>query len=287
MYSTHEAELDVPGLPAAARHVHIVPELLSGTLLSMGQLCDAGCRIAFDSTDVTVFYDNKIVLTGKRTPLTRLWKIDLPVPPTAIVNHQAYHAVGSATPAQLVAFSHAALWSPALSTLDTALTKGFVSNFPGLSNTTLRKYPPASIPMHKGHMDQTRQNKHSTKPKKKSKKPTEVDTETFPESTPDGARTHCHYAATVPITGQVYTDQTGRFVVPSSNGNNYLIVLYDYDSNVIMAHAIPSRSAKDILAGYKILHARLCEAGLKPQLQRLDNECSTILKDFMDEKGIS
>ncbi|MCK7513582.1 MAG: hypothetical protein MZV70_62545 [Desulfobacterales bacterium] len=32
-------------------------------------------------------------------------------------------------------------------------------------------------------------------------------------------------------TGQVYTDQTGRFITPSSNGNNYLLILYDYDSN--------------------------------------------------------
>jgi hypothetical protein len=73
-------------------------------------------------------------------------------------------------------------------------------------------------------------------------------------------------------TGQIYTDQTGRFVSPSSNGNNYLMVLYDYDSNFIFAQPFPNRTAKCILAAYQVLHTRLCVAGLKPQLQRLDNE---------------
>jgi hypothetical protein len=41
-------------------------------------------------------------------------------------------------------------------------------------------------------------------------------------------------------TGQIYTDQTGRFVTPSSTGHNYLLVLYDFDSNAILAEPIKS-----------------------------------------------
>ena len=35
---------------------------------------------------------------------------------------------------------------------------------------------------------------------------------------------------------------------------------------------------------YKQVHAKLLKAGLKPQLHRLDNEYSQILKDFMTEE---
>jgi hypothetical protein len=87
-------------------------------------------------------------------------------------------------------------------------------------------------------------------------------------------------------TGQIYTDQTGRFVAPSSNGNQYLMVLYDFDSNHIFAQPFKTRSAANILAAFKILHHRLCRAGCRPKLHRLDNECSTILKTYLTEETI-
>jgi hypothetical protein len=54
MYSTHTAELDIPHLPLAARQVHIVPNLASHTLLSIGQLCNTGYDITFNANAVTV-----------------------------------------------------------------------------------------------------------------------------------------------------------------------------------------------------------------------------------------
>jgi hypothetical protein len=41
-----------------------------------------------------------------------------------------------------------------------------------------------------------------------------------------------------------------------------------------------------ILHAYKTIHTRLTTAGLCPKLQRLDNEASLILKDFMTKEGI-
>jgi hypothetical protein len=164
MTLTHEADLDLPMLPPAARHIHIVPELASSSLISMGQLCDAGCSVAFTATDVNVSVNDTVVLTGHRTPNTLLWHFPLPIPtPAPPVNHSALATIDSATPAELVAFAHAALFSPALSTLHRALSKGFITNFPGITPTLLRKHPPQSIAMIKGHLDQTRQNQRSTK----------------------------------------------------------------------------------------------------------------------------
>jgi hypothetical protein len=87
-------------------------------------------------------------------------------------------------------------------------------------------------------------------------------------------------------TGKIYTDQTGEFITPSSTGNNYLLALCDYDSNSILARPMKSRHATTILSAYKVLHTKLCTAGLRPQLQRLDDECSTILKEYMTAQDV-
>ena len=116
MTSTHQAELAIPGLPPQARTAHVLPDLKSGPLLSIGQLCDAGCDVRFDRGTVTVSHGHRTVLTGSRTADTKLWQIPLPEPP----RHQANTTIGLPSIAEQVAFSHAALFSPALSTLETA-----------------------------------------------------------------------------------------------------------------------------------------------------------------------
>ena len=150
MYSSHEAELDLPSLPLAARRVHIVPSLQSASLLSMGQLCDAGCTVTFDAKSVAVHLDDKCLLAGVRTPATGLWQLSLTTPSLspsplspapAPLFHHSYAAVTSATPAELVTFA-ATLFSPALSTLAAALKRGFLPQFFGLTIKLLRKHPP-------------------------------------------------------------------------------------------------------------------------------------------------
>jgi hypothetical protein len=80
MYSTHVGQIDIPNLPEAARTVHIVPDLTSHSLLSIGQLCDAGCIVEFTATKIVVKHKKIIILQGQRTPSTQLWHIDLPAP---------------------------------------------------------------------------------------------------------------------------------------------------------------------------------------------------------------
>lgn len=297
MHSTHEAELDIPSLPLAARRVHIVPALTTSSLLSMGQLCDAGCVVTFDATSVTVQLHDNCILAGRRTPNTGLWHMSLvqpslpPViprpaiaPPSPVmVQHTSHNAIPSATPAELVAFAHAALFSPVLSTLKQALDRGFLPNFMGLTTKTLQKYPPQSVAMIKGHLDQDRKNQRSTRRGDTAAPlPAPSPDDTFPSSDRDNARTHMCFAAVFePAAGQIHSDQTGKFVVASSTGNNYVLVVYDYDSNGILVEPMRSRTGPCILAAFKTLHARLVAAGLRPQLHRLDNECSTALKTFL------
>jgi hypothetical protein len=65
-----------------------------------------------------------------------------------------------------------------------------------------------------------------------------------------------------------------------------MLVVYDYDSNHNFVQPFRNRTAKCILDAYKIVHARLITAGLRPQLQRLDNECSAMLKYFLLQENV-
>jgi hypothetical protein len=75
--------------------------------------------------------------------------------------------------------------------------------------------------MAKGHLDQTKKNQRSTKtpvePPTSSKR--EETDDFFPTSPDSEARTHfCYATCSLEYTEQIFTDQTGRFITPSSTG---------------------------------------------------------------------
>jgi hypothetical protein len=72
--STHTCSLALPFLPAAARDAHIFLFLASGSLNSIGLLCDHGCTALFNARTVTIKYKDCIVLS----PITKLWNLDVP-----------------------------------------------------------------------------------------------------------------------------------------------------------------------------------------------------------------
>jgi hypothetical protein len=169
--------------------------------------------------------------------------------PTAPQLQTCLMAVAAATPQALVAFSHAALFSPALSTLTTALAKGFLLPIPGVTLVSLCKYPPKSVATIKGHLDQICKNLHSTKTLKPPTTPDPADnpddlSESFPSSDNGNLATDYCYAAVISPqpTGQVHSDQTGKFPVLSSTGNNHLIIVCNYNSNGIIAEPMPRRT---------------------------------------------
>ena len=320
MHSDTIADIHLPNLPATfptnALQVYVVPALRTKSLMSLGQLCDAGCTVHLTSTTLDVIYNGASILQGTRSSLSRLWHVELNTAPDPLafpfaenaqsLQHIACLAAGGATPAHLVAFHHASLGAPAIATLEKALRLNYITGFPGLTVDTLRKHAPTtSIPMIKGHMDQSRKNQRSTTtisaaatiipfddtevPPASTLVPTpditvlptthtQYDTnDHFPASEPGNDRTHFCYAAVYEPTGTIYTDLTGKFVASSSTGNNYLFVLYDYDSNGILCEPIKNRTKHSILQAFQSLHTQLVRAGVRPKLQRLDNECSDIL----------
>lgn len=150
--------------------------------------------------------------------------------------------------------------------------------------------------MIKGHMNQSRKNQRSTKPKSMAPTPEHGDgiaydpADMFPLSDSNNARTHQCYADVVepnPVTGQIHSKQTGRFVVVSNSGNNYILVVYDYDCNGILIEPMKNRTADSILKAFTAIHARLVATGLRPQLHRLDSECSEASKSFLGKETIN
>ena len=217
---------------------------------------------------MTVKYKDCIVLTATRSSITRLWNLDAPrtvsAPPLSVADKPentnppstANAVINNPNLAERIAFYHASLFSPALSTWCTAIDAGHLTSWPELTSAQVRRYPPQSIAMVKGHLDQERANVRSTK--LTAEKHEITTSHPVPDPTPESLapepaalKTHFLYADCQPATGQIYTDPTGRFLVPSVSGNSYILVVYDYDSNFIHAEPMRNRTKEVILAAYQ------------------------------------
>ena len=85
---------------------------------------------------------------------------------------------------------------------------------------------------------------------------------------------------------KVYFDPTGRFLYVSSRGNQYLLVVYDYDSNAILVEPHKSRAAAHIRDAWLKIHQKLSLSGNAPSRYILDNECSTDFRSALTKHRI-
>jgi hypothetical protein len=270
----------------------LVQPNLQKSLISLGQLCNHGCDyVLLDKHYASVIKDGVTSVIGSRDPTDGMWLAGVapsgaPNPfPThhATYQHYANSAYEQKTKVRLIDFLHRACFSPPISTWTQAIEKNFFATLPGLTADAVRKYLPKSLATAKGHLKSAPKNLRSTSANSPTLAPTDASTvTTTPTSNQEPpVRTHLVYAKVIAITEQLYSDQTGRFPVTSSKGNKYIMIVYDYDSAAILAEPIKSRSEQEILRAYSKLHQYLMERSLKPQLQKLDNECSAALKQFM------
>jgi hypothetical protein len=65
------------------------------------------------------------------------------------------------------------------------------------------------------------------------------------------------------------------------------MVLYDYESNAILAKSIKNRTAPELVRAFQFMEQELVAKGLKPKLMKLDNEASKLLKDFLYQQEIA
>ena len=132
-----------------------------------------------------------------------------------------------------------------------------------------------------GHMVQTRQGVRSTKPKK-PKKPTNAKTTSsmLVKLLEEPSREIHIYMRLISC---LYTDDTGRFPVCSRSGNQYIMVAYHCNANVILACPFTTRKDRHCLEAYAAIMESLKQRGHNFNLQVLDNEASAAYKKEITE----
>jgi hypothetical protein len=204
-----------PKLSSTAQSAFVQDDLETGPLISLAQLCDDDdCIAIFNKYDVKILKNDKVIIAGTRMS-DGLWS--LPIKPP---HHQANGVLRTDKPKQeLATCLHAALGSPAPSTLLRAIPRHHLVTFPGLTTNLVTKHLPKSLAAVLGHQDQEAKHLCSTKAL--------LAADTLPVSEPDlepalDAPSH-HIFAMLFDKVQIMkscSDQTGRFPIPSSSRGN-------------------------------------------------------------------
>ena len=269
MSSTETTNLNIPGSTTQGQKAHIFNELQSGNLLSVGQLCDDGYEVKFTKEQVNFCKNNKTCFTGKRNEENGMWMTKFP--------HQAniippYKPLGDA-----IKFMHAACFSPCLSTWCKAIDAGFFSSWHGLTSKRVRQFikqiPDATS---KGHMTQERQHLRSTNTFRAN----------YLEPVNDEAYVKIELATpNRALNNNIYSDLTGRFPQRSSRGNQYIFILYDTNSNHIIAEPIKDRTSTHIEKAFEKISTILEKANISPSIHILDNEASKTYSTLIQKHG--
>jgi hypothetical protein len=226
-----------------------------------------------DAPPVTAPSSNKPITCSTSDQTTHA-DLATPAPKQAI----ACSAIEHKRKADLVTFLHVACFS-ATSTFPRAVKAGYFATWPGLTPELITKHLPKSVASVKDHLHQQHKNVRSTKPNPSKPSPE-------PSFKRLDQRTNLVFANVFEPTGQIYTDLPGCFPIQSNRGNQYICVLYNYNSNAILAKPMKNCTDREMVRAFKHLHAYLCDRGLHPKLQKLDSEASAALQHAMREEAI-
>ena len=177
------------------------------------------------------------MLTGVRNWSDGLW--DVVVPQTQksinIIVRQ------DKTKYDLAEFLHKRAFSPALSIFQKAKRMGHFISWPCITDINLEKSITNLLPTAKGHLDQERSKIRLTKTNISND---QTDDEIVTKN--DATKMYENAAMMYPITPKLttYSDQTGRFPHRSSRGNEYLMIMYDFDANAILCSPLKNQQAK-------------------------------------------
>ena len=193
-------------------------------------------------------------------------------------------------------YLHRAAGYPVKKTWLQAIKDGFFTSWRGLTFALVLKFlPETSEEIAAGHLHRRRQGIQSTRVSVIERMNTiEM---LNPELSGQGKLHHnrqqrvgVHLVANdeliIELNGTIPTNQTGRFSIISQKVNSYTMVLYNYDSNAILAEGCRSRTATDLETAYDKFYIQLTKAGIVLVMQRIDNEVSKIFIESIASKGL-
>ena len=308
LQNTHECLLNIPLLDPSARLARIFPGI-QHSLLSLGQLCDGGCKVHLDAEIVDVIYKEKVIMTGHRNHSNKLWEVDLETTSnkniTDIQENSINNVFKISSLKSTIKYLHAACFYPAKSTWIKAIQANFFVTWPFLTAEAVRKHLEPSIISSRGRIKQTQKNIRSTKNlanrvapsnilachdnatiSKIDDAPDQIFMEDVTSASPLPEKTNEVFIKIIRPDSKIYSDQTGAFPFPSSRGYRYIMVFYDMDSNAILAQPMKSKTSTELNAMVVKMIYKLARRGFKPKYYVLDNEMSELVKSTFRELEI-
>ncbi len=219
---------------------------------------------------------HKPVLQGWRDA-NGLWKLSrverIPIPAKRSKQEVAANVYSPPSIPQTIWYLHAAAGFPTKDPWIKAIKHGNYTTFLGITAKAVNKHFPESVETQKGHMKKQRQNVRSTKQKLILDEPTED-----VELTQEIAKKNI-FVKVVNAQETVYSNQTGRLPVQSSQGNTSLMVYFDVDANYIDVEPIQNHKDNQMIPAYQNLWTRTNRnRKTKPNMHILDNEASEAFK---------
>ena len=156
------------------------------------------------------------------------------------------------TKAYLVQFLYHSAFISVVSTWTKAIDDGYFTTWPILTSKLLHKHLPKSLAIARGHLEQSKQNVWSAKIVAPPSPPLVPDTSKLQ------VQSHQVFIKSIQINENFSSYQTGHFPVFSICGSKYLMVIFDHDSNTILAETLKSRNAQELVRSYEALHEKLC-----------------------------
>lgn len=250
---------------------------LDTSLISISELCNMGCTATFTASNCIITYQDDVVCTSTKSLSDRLWNIILP---SLLPSTNATLLLSSDR--NFVLFAHAALGSPAISTLLRAVRLGYLSHWPRLTATLISQFLPHTLPTAQGHLNQQRQGHDSTKTPLFT--PLVDNSFDIPHEQLTPAEANRVYVQLHRLPHQLSSDLTGRFPVPSSTGSQYVLVT-ECDG-YIHVEPMSARTTSEYMRAFRLVVKFFASHGRKPFFQKLDNETSATLENFFRAENI-
>ncbi len=153
--------------------------------------------------------------------------------------------------------------------------------FNGLTYSNVARYCPNANKTILGHLAQQHQNVRLTKPKRPTPltPPVPLPTASSPTDVPSN-----QVFITVHPLSRLYTDDSGCFPVKACSRNQYVMIAFHADSNLILQQAFKSKIDCHPIAPYNAIMTCLSARGLLLDLQIIDNKASAAYKEAITFK---